>query len=151
MGNKIDGTRARGTRRIFLSTTLLSLTVAMTAFAMSGSGRSATRYVPLDPGTVEAVEFVAMTSANLGISLRKSCNATGCDAGTLHPMITASAAAMSAEELRAGIEGQLLILEESAAMQDAAAPASDAYRTAVAHAEAAARIADLYRAELRLR
>ena len=151
MFERDHGSRAKRAGGILLYAGLTGLFIAI-SFVMSGrSGQSATGYVALDPELITAIEFVTTTSAALRGSLNKSCTATGCDAGTLHPMITASAAAMDERELQDALDSQLRILAESAALRNAMRPESDAYRVANADWETASRIVDLYRAELRLR
>ena len=151
MFERIDNAQPARIRGMTLYGGLIALFVALALFTTGNTGRSAPRYAPLDAETIAAIEFVATKSSALRDSLVRSCTATGCKAGTLHPMITASAAAMDAEELREALAGQLRIVEESATLRDAFRPGTEAHRLATADWEAARRIAELYQAELGLR
>jgi len=104
------------------------------------------RYEPIPDSSISDIEFLSAPGDNVRDALQRVCSATGCDSGTLHPMITSSAAAMTADELDLALEAQARILVQS---QAALSTASDeaTRRNLALEVEVATRISDLYRAE----
>ncbi|WP_139212308.1 hypothetical protein [Jannaschia pohangensis] len=103
-------------------------------------------YEPIPGSSIDNIEFLSATGDNVRDALTRVCSATGCDAGTLHPMITSSAAAMTPDELDLALDAQARILVESQAALSATTD-EDARRILSLEVEVASRIADLYRAE----
>lgn len=120
-----------------------------TALVILGDMRAAPPvYQSISADSIEDIEFVSRATDALGPSLRDACFATGCDADDLHPMIAASVAAMTEEELRDALAAQGRIVLAGHADLDAAAPGSAAHQNAALELAAAGRLADFYRAAL---
>lgn len=135
-------------RAMAMPATLLAGLAAAALLTLGALRPSEAAYDPIPEHSIEGVEFLAFDAGALRAALDAACAANGCVAGDLHPMITASAAAMDADELNDALAAQGRILLESQRTALAAAPESEAQRVALLEVTAAARIADLYRAEL---
>ncbi|MCK0169286.1 hypothetical protein MWU52_17160 [Jannaschia sp. S6380] len=123
--------------------------VLATAVVVLGDMRQTpTIYQTISPDSIQNIEFVIRATDALGPSLRDACDVTGCDAADLHPMITASVAAMTEAELQEALDAQARIVMAGHAGFTAADPNFADRRSAALEFAAANRLADFYRAEL---
>ncbi|WP_179379182.1 hypothetical protein [Jannaschia marina] len=97
---------------------------------------------------VTAIEFTTFTEAEVTAAIADACVLAGCDTIALHPMITAYAGQMDAEQLRAARWAQMRLLARGQRSYDAAAPGSNAADLAFLELASAARIAHHYTQQL---
>lgn len=151
MSNTSDGSRVSRFGALFFPLMALGGSLAAALIIANDMHGPTLAYAPFEPDAIQDVEFVSQPAARdeaLREALVRACGVTGCQAETLHPMIMASVARMTEDELRAGLDAQARVQAESLALRNRSLPGTESARMAEMELLAGERIAALYELEL---